>query len=63
MKSAASSKTIWLNIISIAIVFLTMFTNVPFISDPFVKELITAVVGILNICLRWGGSMPINKVV
>lgn len=63
MKSAIQSKTVVFNFLAGAVAILMFVTNLPIVSDPNVKELILAVVAVINIVLRWGGNAPIKKVI
>lgn len=61
MKKWYQSKTVVLNAVSIAVAVL-MFISTNNQLDGTLKELIIAVVGVLNIILRWGGNAtPISK--
>lgn len=62
MKSAVQSKTVILNVISILIA-VGMFVSTNAAVNGNVKDLVIAVVGVLNVILRWGGNQPIKSVV
>lgn len=61
MKTAIQSRTVIFNTLSIIVAALMFTTNV--VSDPNIKDFIIAVIGVINIVLRWGGNAPIKGVV
>lgn len=62
MKKAIKSKTIIFNVLSI-LVAAGMFASTNPALNGNVKDLIIAVIGVINIVLRWKGNTPIKGVV
>lgn len=60
-KTAIQSKTVIINVLTI-LVAIGMFVSTNPALNGNAKDLIIAVVGVINIILRWNGNQPIKSV-